>query len=139
MFEALPQSMVKPAGFDGRCELQRPRFVGGKIQPRAPVIAENAHVVNRCDAPGFEAPPRTDAIEKRDACRSQGVDARIPIGARRGRWLALNERKPELTFGKRRCQACPGKASTYDDDVEIHSRIVPAKGVFLDNHSTQKG
>ena len=31
-FQTLPQRMVKPARFDGRRELQRPRLVSGKIQ-----------------------------------------------------------------------------------------------------------
>src|SRR6266704_7131055 len=137
MFETLPQGMVKSARFDGRRELQRPRLVGGKIQPRAPVITEPPHVVNRRDAPCFEASPRADAIEKRRARRSQRVDARIPIGARRRRRLALDQGKPEPAFGKRRGQTRPGKPSTDDDDVEIHSWIVPAKGVFLDNPWTQ--
>jgi len=131
--------MVKPARFDGRRELRRPRLVGGKVQPRAPVITENPHVVNRRDAPGLETPPRTDAIEKRRACRSQRVDARIPIGTRRRRRLALDEGKLQAAFGKRRRQTGPGKPSANDDDVEIHSWIVPAKRVFLDNHWTQKG
>src|SRR5712691_7237512 len=117
--------MMQPAGFDGHGELQHPRLVGGKIEPRAPVVAEHPHVVNRRDALGFEAPPHTDAIEKRGARRSQGVNARIPIGTRRDRWLALRERKLEPTFGKRRREAGPGKPSTDDDDVEIHARIVP--------------
>ena len=117
--------MVKPGGFDRRRELRHPRLVRGEIEPRASVIAEYPHVVNRRDAPGFEAPPRTDAIEKRRARRSQRVDARVPLGARQRRRLALDEGKSEPAFGKGRRQARPGKPSTDDDDVEIHSGIVP--------------
>src|SRR5258708_10846410 len=136
--EPLPQGTVKPAGFDGRSELQHPRLVSGKIQPRAPVISENAHFIDWRDALCFEAPPRADAIEKRRARRSQRVDARIPIGARRRRRLALDQGKPEPAFGKRPGQTRPGKPSTDDDHVKIHSWIVSPNQTFLTTHRTQK-
>jgi len=69
-----------------------PTRYAGEIEPRAPLIAEHPHVVNRRDAPVRS--PATRPMRSRTPCsRSQRVDARVPLGLAKTR-LALDERKP---------------------------------------------
>ena len=130
--------MVQPAGLDGGAELEQPRLVGRKIEPRAPVVSEHPHVVNRRDALGRNALPRPDPVEELDARRGERVNPRIPFGNRCGR-LALDQGDSLPAVGKRRGQARAYEPAADDGNVEIHAWIVLVSALFLDKYLMQNG
>jgi len=138
-FEALPQGMVKPAGFDCRREFDTHDSIRRDIEERrARSHRRTPAFVNRVTRPLRSPATRRCARRNAVARRSQRVDAgRVPLEARRRRRLALDEPSLNLLSGKGRRQARPGKPSTDDDDVE--NPLGDCTRVFLDNYWMQNG